>query len=574
MEAPFNVMVIGKVSTGKSSFINSLVGAFVSCVSLNRETFNPIKYTLSPTGNYKYSLDITMNLINIRNENQKDRKLLAEMKESEKSNTDQKNKLEERISNLNHKHKYDNKLSSVFKFDVDLYDMPGISDSEDKLNLFEKTVETWINQMDLVLYLVDASTAFLDKHELVEYKKVVAMVNKNIEEHGHYTELIVVVNKYDDKDDDELAELYEQIPKKINDQQIFRFSSHKFFVNNLKNGLFIPKFMVREAKKIFKNGQLIDKNFYDKLDNDANYTCINKNALDGNKNEFIFIEPSMFSQNLETKNGDHDDLINYIHELKNNFMNKKIDTLLNKLTKILETISVKRENIIGVKYSKYEPNEYYKQTINALDKALNIKEQICKLGSVNPAISIIMNHITKSFNYLTISYLWFHMRRTVPVKIKKIFSDRIFNIILEDLKNSTSETSKRAIYFPDIFMLFGKNAHLLLSYTSFWNMEYIIDHKNNDKYALLGKPTKINFEEVFPELKYYIYLAELPYQKLHDLYYMDYLKDIGDSYKLRIKKFLTTNSSGQMLHNLFGPDTNSDIEELVKQHMLMKASCK
>ncbi len=569
MEVPFNMMVIGKVSTGKSSFINSLVGAFISCVSLNRETFNPIRYLLSSDGNYKNTLKITADLINIHKQNQTERKLLTEMNDTVKQDVNKKNKLEEKITNL--KETYDCKIPSVFDFDINLYDMPGISDAEDKLGLFDKAVETWIGQMDLVLYIVDANRAFLDKHDLTEYNKVVTMIDKNIKEHGTYTELAIVVNKFDDIDDDEIGELFDQISKKINCKNIFRFSSHKFFVDNLKNGLFVPEFMVREAKKILRNAQIIDKNIYDKFCKSSDCQNIDSNTYT-NDNEYIFIEPQIFDNYLGMKKGDHDNIIEYICKLKSNFINKKIETWLNKIKNILDSVPKRRTLVFQSHH--FTPCSFTTESIdiiNKLDRILDIRKKIMNLSKFDTTGLTIQNHIRETSNYLTIGYLWFHMRNKTSSYMKKTFYDKVFDILLEDCKNTYANNSVYIMIFSDILSSFGERTKKLLEYKLFWSAKYIVDQNNNKKYTL-NNFEKIDFKKVFPSLKYLIYIAELPYHKLHDLYFTDRFYDLDDVYILRIKKFLSSNSSGQMLHELFSNSVVDEdfINKLVAEHKLMK----
>jgi GTPase SAR1 family protein len=62
-------MLVGCVSSGKSSLLNAIVGGIVSPASKDRQTFNPIQYTLSSEGTYENTYKISQNINNMKNIN-------------------------------------------------------------------------------------------------------------------------------------------------------------------------------------------------------------------------------------------------------------------------------------------------------------------------------------------------------------------------------------------------------------------------------------------------------------------------------------------------------------------------
>ena len=306
------VMIIGKVSSGKSSLINSWIGAFISCVSLNRETFSPIIYNLNSEAKLKDAWKLSLQLKDKHEENLKNREELSKIdgnKDKIKNFELNINKLDKNFENI--------KLPNIFEKNMEVYDCCGLCDSEDKNNVFEKSIINIISKMDIVLFVVDATRAFIDKSELDEYNKIKELINKNRKEHTQYTYLGVIVNKYDDIDDEEIGEIYNKIKDKIgNKEKIYRYSSHLVLSNSIiNNGINIPNFMIREMKKILKNSSI-------NIDN-----ALNKRF---SENTDIFISSDVFT-NKNIENGDWDNLIGNIQMIYKNINYERQEIILNKI---------------------------------------------------------------------------------------------------------------------------------------------------------------------------------------------------------------------------------------------------
>ena len=173
------------------------------------------------------------------------------------------------------------------------------------------------------------------------------------------------------------------------------------------------------------------------------------------------------------------------------------------------------------------------------------------------------------------------MRIDSPAESKKIICNRAYELILQYIKNKDYDISISLMIFSDILSSFRENAHDLLSCKKFWNIDYVVDQNNKDKYSLsefynLPKFEKIDLGKVFPDLAYHTYIANLPYHKLEDLDLIGYFDDLDDVYVLRIKKYLLSNKSSHMQHELFS-NTIIDkeyVEKMIREHKMMKPSKK
>lgn len=341
-------MVIGRVSSGKSSFINSLTNAFVSCVSLNRETFNPILYKLSTNGAQKDAYTISERLLEKHKSNQKERESLSIKTDNQKL-LDQ---METKYTNIDYSMQ-DIPLSNIFDYDIDLYDFPGIADAEDNHNLFEKAIENLISIMDIVLFVVDSTRAFIDKEELEKFNKIQKLIEKNINEHSKYTWLGIIINKYDDINDDEVKEIYDKIQNKIKCNNIYRYSSHCVFTTKIsKYGIYIPEFMIKEFKKILDHSSII-----------ITEELTEQLSVFNNNNQYF--PPTLFKYNKMVNNlldkykifGDWDDLIGTINNIIMNGNNEREKIILNAIERIIKTIPQTKTYVMRCNHSNYLLNK-------------------------------------------------------------------------------------------------------------------------------------------------------------------------------------------------------------------------
>jgi len=245
----YNIYLIGEVSSGKSSVLNSMVGGLVSNSSLQRETLNPISVEISPTGTEDNIRAVTSEL-----------EVAHKITETKRSNITKLN-----INELDKIVKCKHILPSRYNLgNLDVVDFPGINDTEDIQDLFMRIFENKLSEAHLVVYVTDASKAFISMAEVKNFKKIKNAIDK-YNTCGKYIDLIILVNKFDDLNDESLNEIYDKISKKtkIEPSNIIKYSSHRTIIKCIVDhrlSMYVPKtktnYIQREVIKILKNSNV------------------------------------------------------------------------------------------------------------------------------------------------------------------------------------------------------------------------------------------------------------------------------------------------------------------------------
>ena len=203
------IAVIGQVSVGKSTFVNSLFIKQFSETKLKRTTMVPQIYIecASPT-NYKGSKSI-------RNYNQQhNAKVHAEI-ESLKDGA----KINEMIEISYQVHRIPDFVTRPNEVYFTIYDIPGINDAKTVDSCYKYLDDTFY-KFDLIIFILDINTAMNTESEAAIFKKIVALIHKN-KEKSINTRMIILLNKCDDMylSDGEITmaedyiEMYEQATK-------------------------------------------------------------------------------------------------------------------------------------------------------------------------------------------------------------------------------------------------------------------------------------------------------------------------------------------------------------------------
>lgn len=291
-----NYLPVGRVSSGKSSFINSFVG-YVSNVSLQRETIDISKYYFSNEG-FLDNVGKLMSLLEtkqIRSKVARDKNIMPPL---------------EMVNYMD----YPLPLRNKFKNNYNIYDFPGMEDANDTNDVFFSKFIELCSEIDSVIYVTDIQSAFRDTSEIELFTKIKNEIKKQ-KDLGNYIELLVVFNKYDVTDDDDYADIYNNSIKKdfLKDVNCFKYSSHAVFIDNIiknQNGIIKVKndFMMKEIKnKVLKS-------------------CSNIKTKIGD--EYIKVEYTDDIKNEKIR-GDHDNLILYLEKCKEKVYKKKSECIRN-----------------------------------------------------------------------------------------------------------------------------------------------------------------------------------------------------------------------------------------------------
>jgi hypothetical protein len=184
-----NIAIIGKVSSGKSSFINSLVGYPISTVSLQRETFVPIKYIFERTKGEV-------------NNNELIERYKSDLKKNE--HLRENNELPELcIREIKINYYFSEELDNI----ASITDYPGLDDSNDKRDLLEFLISN-LSAYHLVIFVTQAESVFVAKSEVEIWNKLRDQVELQYAK-GSLCKLICLVSKYE-SDNEDLLKIYEK----------------------------------------------------------------------------------------------------------------------------------------------------------------------------------------------------------------------------------------------------------------------------------------------------------------------------------------------------------------------------
>jgi len=214
-----NIAIIGKVSVGKSSFINSFVQTPVAAAALQRETIVPVRYVFDP------------------------KVPRAEIKRRPKN--------QQLPTNLN---KIETRKVFGITLAASITDYPGLDDANDPRDILGALIEK-LAEYDIIMFLIDASSPFVSKSESELFERLRVAV-KSAYARGVCVKLITVVTKYVDWDQD-IVDIVRENTRKMPD--VFRWNAFNSIMcapNDFRN--------FSEWNKISKIGR-VDKYDFDNL---------------------------------------------------------------------------------------------------------------------------------------------------------------------------------------------------------------------------------------------------------------------------------------------------------------------
>lgn len=205
-----NIAILGAVSAGKSTLLNSVFSETYSQCKIIRTTMVPqVYYEFS---NKKRCKDLIQS---IRQENENINKKIREMTENKDPLT------QEDIKEVNYiVPKVQGFTELEKKVFLSIYDIPGLNDGETD-DLYYNYVDSNFYKFDIIIFVVDINSALNSKEERHILEKIVTNCKNNFENNGISNKLIILANKCDEMSfvdskhilEGENKEMFEQMEK-------------------------------------------------------------------------------------------------------------------------------------------------------------------------------------------------------------------------------------------------------------------------------------------------------------------------------------------------------------------------
>jgi predicted GTPase len=207
-----NVAIVGAVSAGKSTLLNTIFAKTYSHCKIKRTTMTPQIY-------YEFDGKAPSKTSNaIRDEN----KLINDqmIKKTEANEKVTIEDIKEAKYIVPKMYKFTELVKEVY---LTVYDIPGLNDARTK-DLYFQYIETNFFKFDIILFVVDINSALNTSDEIEILTKIVSNCKRNFDQFGVHNKLIVMANKCDEMTldkagnlqlDEELYEMFEQITTQV-----------------------------------------------------------------------------------------------------------------------------------------------------------------------------------------------------------------------------------------------------------------------------------------------------------------------------------------------------------------------
>ena len=214
-----NVAIVGSVSVGKSTLLNTIFAEAFSDCKLKRTTMTPQVY-YECGGDYDAQSDLTTE---IRAQNTViNQQLISKTEQKIPITYDDIQETHHIVSNI---HDFTKLEEDIY---LTIYDIPGVNDRETKELYFRYITENF-NKFDIIIYVVDIYSALNTSDEIDILDNLVSNCKSNYENYGIHNKMIILANKCDEMYlhddghtlvlDEELQEMMDQL-KSVVDQTI------------------------------------------------------------------------------------------------------------------------------------------------------------------------------------------------------------------------------------------------------------------------------------------------------------------------------------------------------------------
>lgn len=435
MSHTLNIALLAEHSIGKSSFLNALVGNIIAPTSIQRETFEIDLYQIRSDAPYTNVVDLSKTCEERHKNNQFKRKTTDAL--------------------VFDQLKIPNVIKPVIKIlgtdlNLDIYDFPGLNDASDKENVYLKIFHANAANIDLVLYMVDAKKPLTNTTELNQLKDIIAFKEESVK-NGIYFDIAIVVNKYDNKDDEDYEELYQNLRSTIATEftksiQIFRFCSHKFFVHNLKTHvkkIQIPKSYSKELQAIFMTARVhINRDIKTAIIKNQPIDCekieIMEDLLDDiNSDDSV----ALSIQSDESQIGDWDNLISSLHTINKNILKIRSDNMSNYICYIYYQM---------ILHPSFTSIKLFLDTFNKIKSSNNKQQLMVDMNELSEFFiqKLFYEDINTSFDYIVnmddkiCEHVILGLAQLVLYELLQIHSDNsIYAIVKLFLSDSNRKTN-------------------------------------------------------------------------------------------------------------------------------------
>lgn len=210
-----NVAILGPVSAGKSTFMNSLFVKQFSDMKIKRTTMTPQVY--SETDELKLSKKC---IDKIKNQNSDiNNSLIQKSENNEEITYDEiSNTIEYQVPRVHNLHELPDNVT------LRVYDIPGLNDARTQ-ELYFQYMDNKFHEWDIIIMVIDINSAMNTDGEVRILKKIIENCKKNQEKYDIQNKIFILANKVDDLEhdakwglrivDEEYVDMYNQIKKQV-----------------------------------------------------------------------------------------------------------------------------------------------------------------------------------------------------------------------------------------------------------------------------------------------------------------------------------------------------------------------
>lgn len=217
-----NVAILGAVSAGKSTLMNTIFVRQFSSMKIKRTTMTPQVYKEID----KLNEDLSTEEIKKRND---------EINKNLQNKIDKKELIT--LEDISEAEYYVKRVKDLCKLKknvfLSVYDIPGINDGHTESDVYKQYVNEKFKNFDIVIFVVDINSALNTKDEVEILDMILEGIKTNKVNYNIDTSLIIIANKCDDMFlndekqlslDEEMEDMFNQIKKitenKMNDKKL------------------------------------------------------------------------------------------------------------------------------------------------------------------------------------------------------------------------------------------------------------------------------------------------------------------------------------------------------------------